>query len=816
MIKPFKATLIKINPPTEKMLEIEKENDEKSLEPQKKFQRIVFRTKKNNREITVTNKNRAWVADWPDIVYEITTSSDGKYIVLESLKIADIDNWSNQKIIDYAVDAEAISTTKAKLITAMLNDEGYDDNAIVYEMKHNFDQFKTKLYEIKGIGLQSINNLNMIVNGHYGIKKIKKYFEEVKTKKALKLNIDFPFHVPSDGKIMKLMDKADGNENAVLTQIQANPFQFIHEFDGDYDKDELTFKLFSFGDADIIHFCKNNSSAFDENRLQALTYSIFRQAYQQQNKTYLSKKELMDIVYNPKTIKLNQADPELITDEKAEKIVAFIENFKDVVAFTKNNETQYSIKNIYQMQQNIATFMLDHQNEAINKIDDETIEDQIEQFEAEKNFRLSEKQIESIRQLINQPLTILTGFAGTGKSTIVSCAINVFEKMNLKVIGCAFTGKAAQNLASIAQNDAHTIHKILYSNIYHDFDHKIDADVIIIDEVSMCPMSLFAQLVQKIKPKTRIILLGDEGQLGPINDINILTEFNKVKNQLKYIELTEPQRQKAESAIIKHSTYFRKGMLPDFNQIPTSEDAQYTYHVDNDLTYFISKTTNIDSVIYAGTQKYIDYIQNGKSTKDVQIIAPERKDVTACNITIQKALIEMGIVDEKQKYPIPGKITLHVNDRILNTRNKEVDEYDEDAINYSNSVYYPNGMLGTVQKINIIQTDKKTKVEIIVKTDNNRMIVLHKEALADIELAYAITVHKSQGSTIKNVIFVSGQAYIGNGGFLNKKLSYTAITRANGSLSICCNNISLKNFILESLPQRAMLSEMIQGEMSAG
>ena len=501
----------------------------------------------------------------------------------------------------------------------------------------------------------------------------------------------------------------------------------------------------------------------------------------------------------------------MINPEKIEQFRAYIETSEDYVQFQQNDDVCYSFIELYEIEERIATYLVEQQEKAFIHINDKAIQQGIVLFEQEHGFELTDEQKESVKQLVKQPLSILTGFAGTGKSTIVSCAIQIFKQSKLNVLCCAFTGKAAQNLASIAKKDAYTIHKTIYASELHDENDKIKTDVLIIDEISMCPMHLFNSLLSRLKEDTQLILLGDEGQLDPIQSINLLSEFKRSQQQLPFIALTKPQRQSEQSAIYQHSTYFRHRTFPNFGTIHIQTDDSFDYFVDRDITYFISRTNQsinqLNPNIFSATSKFIDFIQQGVDLKDLQIIAPRSNEVNTCNQVIQAYLLNVDHLNKNKQYKIPRKsITIHVGDRIINTKNKTVINEEEKP------VYYPNGMIGTIIDIISIRDtlSKAENIYVYVETDDQQVVILEKVDLADIELAYAITVHKSQGSTIPHVIFVSSQNYIDSGVFLNCRLAYTAITRAKKTLSICCNQTSLQSFIVAAQDQKANLGRMIE------
>lgn len=815
----FKGKLKCIRPATDRMLEIEAEKNKRFLDPQRKFQIIEFISCKSQKTITVTNKNRAWIApNRFDVVYEVNVSKDNGFLDLESLKIVDIAKWSNKQILDYAIDTNAISKSKAEIILDFLEEENYDEHGLYDAITNDDDLFKKKLGYIKGIGETTFQNLQLIIKGQFGIDKLVRYLNDandfiIKNAQShpycqIKSNI----LKIAESKLLRAVEKSNATQEELLKLIQKNPYCFSEGYKLNLDEEIEPTQLFSFLQADLLYlYMDDQADIYNEDRLHCFLNTMFQQIYKNQRQTYVTEKEFVQYLQYPEIIKFQHADPESMNPEKIEQFRLYIETSENYVQFQQNYDVCYSFVELYEIEERIANYLIEQQEKSLTCIKDKTIQQGIALFKQEHGFELTNEQKESVKQLVQQPLSILTGFAGTGKSTIVSCAIQIFKQSKLNVLCCAFTGKAAQNLASISKKDAYTIHKTIYASELHDDDGKIKANVLIIDEISMCPMHLFNSLLSRLKEDTQLILLGDEGQLDPIQSINLLSEFKRSQQQLPFIALTKPQRQSEQSAIYQHSTYFRHQTLPNFDAIHIQTDTSFDYFVDRDLTYFLSRTNQsinqLNPNIYSATSKFIDFIQQGIDLKDLQIIAPRSNEVNTCNQVIQAYLLNVNHLNKNKQYKIPGKfITIHVGDRIINTRNKTVINEEEKP------VYYPNGMIGVIIDIISIRDtlSKAENIHVYVETDDKQVVILEKVDLADIELAYAITVHKSQGSTIPHVIFVSSQNYIDSGVFLNCRLAYTAITRAKKSLSICCNQASLQSFIVAAQDQKANLGRMIE------
>lgn len=811
--------IIEIKPPTEKMLKLQQEKEKKSLNPQRKWQVLRILDFESDQIYSVTNKSRAWIApDYPNVDYEFEFSFDGNFKQLDAIKIEDIESWTNEEILTYAQKAGALSKNKVNIILDYLDK---NDKDLVAEMRENLDQFQKELLHIKGIGSQTINSLKLIINGCYNIEHLKDYFNDI-NQKMTDNNYSYPYLSTkkihkSDKELTTALDLAGNNYKALIEMLNANPYQLIKQ---NLDNDDIA-KFINFKEADIIYtLTHDESDLYIKDRIEALFTELFVQLYNSYQYTYLTLDEIKQIIQNPKKIDLQYAQPTILSEDDMTTILDFLNQAENIVSYEINDTTVYALKDIYEMEATIAQYMLDKQEESIDELDDAQIEHGMYQFElkqtqkSQNEFRLSEEQKDAIKTIINQPLSILTGYAGTGKSTIVSCAVNIFEQYGLSTHCCAFTGKAAQNLSEIAsaykEKSAYTIHKTIYDQNFLDENDYIKAKVVIVDEISMCPMNLFATLIAAIKTGTRLIILGDEGQLDPVNSVNLLTEFMKTKDELPMINLIKPQRQKAESGIYQESTCYRQGNMPNFTYDGLVENT-YRKYVDKEISYYLTDTEN--AIKQKACNEYLKLLETNNQ-KDIQIIAPRNADVKTCNTIVQMCLLTKGVLDNNNCYPIYDnegtiKTIFYVGDRVINGKNKTIK-------NDNTEIYLANGTLGTIDDIYYDIENGQNVVKIVIALDNGKTVTIDKEDLANIDLAYAITVHKSQGSTIKHVIFVNGQAIEYKNNFVNKKLSYTAITRAKESLIICSSEQGVRNFILEPPMQRAMLSEMIQGEISAG
>jgi len=385
-------------------------------------------------------------------------------------------------------------------------------------------------------------------------------------------------------------------------------------------------------------------------------------------------------------------------------------------------------------------------------LDNTLIEEGISNNENDFGITYNEDQKQAIRNFFQNNVSIITGGPGTGKTTIVKTMVNIFKTYfpynNLIVV--APTGRAAKRINEICECEAKTIHSLLKWNLetntfIFDLDNPIIYDTIIIDEFSMVDNNLFACLLKACARVKKICIIGDENQLPSIRPGYVLNDLLK-SNMFVSCKLTSNYRQSSGNDIIE----LAKDIIDDcveFNK----------YSKDINLIDLKKQSFDIVSAIK-------EDLNNGYTLDDIQVLAPMYKGefgIDNLNNTLQFAFNPKSISKNEKVY---GKYTFRENDKVLQLKNRPVDD-----------VF--NGDIGIIEDI-----DEKEK-SILVNYQG--IYVFYKyEELIDLSLAYAMSVHKSQGSEYKIVYFILSRS---NMHMLNKKLIYTAISRAKIKLNIICN-----------------------------
>ncbi|EOC99399.1 ATP-dependent RecD-like DNA helicase [Caldisalinibacter kiritimatiensis] len=396
------------------------------------------------------------------------------------------------------------------------------------------------------------------------------------------------------------------------------------------------------------------------------------------------------------------------------------------------------------------------------------VDSEIKDIEEKTNIKFATKQKEAIKQAVENGVLVITGGPGTGKTTTINSIIELFESQNLTVALAAPTGRAAKRMSEATGREAKTIHRLLeYTFIDEeigmafnkDEGTPLEADVVIIDEVSMIDILLMNNLLKAILPGTRLILVGDVDQLPSVGAGNVLKDIISSKI-VKVVKLDEVFRQAQESMIIVNAHRVNKGQKPILNV------------KDKDF-FFISETSNerIVETIIGLCKERLPKFNNYDPLKDIQILTPMKKGDAGVNMLNNKLQESLN-----PKAPIKGEkaigdVTYRVGDKVMQIKNNyrtkwEIKE-DGKVISEGEGVY--NGDFGFITDID------EEESELTVVFDDNKEVVYDFSQLDELKLAYATTVHKSQGSEFPVVIMPMTW---GPPMLLTRNLLYTAITRA--------------------------------------
>ena len=397
------------------------------------------------------------------------------------------------------------------------------------------------------------------------------------------------------------------------------------------------------------------------------------------------------------------------------------------------------LEEFYNAEKNIANKLISlKEGRNIKKING--FDRKIKTLEKHSDIELSEKQLEAVRAINDNNVCVITGGPGTGKTTIIKTILELYKQEGKKVVLCAPTGRAAKRMSETTGEDAKTLHRLLElgkivsddsQNINTDLAiTPIDADIIIVDEVSMVDLFLMNYLVKGIYQGSKLVLVGDVDQLPSVGPGNVLKDIIN-SEAIVTIVLNKIFRQAAKSKIILNSHKVNEGK--------SFIGTEYEKDILEDFFYISenSKTKILDNVISLSTGRLKKY-GNYDFLKSIQVITPTKKGELGTK-ELNKLLQEkINPYQEEKKEKKYGDIIFRENDRIMQIKNN-YDIYWEknnDKVEYGSGVF--NGEFGTIIKIN--ESEKQIKI----KFDDEKVAWYQYTDLDQIEHAYAITVHKAQ------------------------------------------------------------------------
>jgi exodeoxyribonuclease V alpha subunit len=375
-------------------------------------------------------------------------------------------------------------------------------------------------------------------------------------------------------------------------------------------------------------------------------------------------------------------------------------------------------------------------------------------------FRFSEDQRRGIGQAVNEGLFLLTGGPGTGKTTTVAAILRVFTQAGLDVKLAAPTGRAARRLAEVTGRKATTLHRLLQYDpntrgFVHDEESPLPCDALIVDEVSMIDTALMYSLLRAVKPGTRLVLVGDPDQLPSIGAGKILGEFIR-SEVVPHLHLAAVFRQAEASRIVTNAHRVNRGLAPvlggEDGEPITAETAGNFHFVERGETGSLVETV-VELVSERLPRRF-----GFDAIRDVQVLTPMNQGplgTQVLNEALQQRLNPKGPALSHR-----GRL-FRRGDKIMQLKN-----------NYEKNVF--NGDIGRVLSVD-------TAEDGLVADFDGERVQYEEDALDQLTLAYACTIHKSQGSEFKAVVLAISKSHFV---MLQRNLFYTAITRAKDQLVI--------------------------------
>ena len=438
--------------------------------------------------------------------------------------------------------------------------------------------------------------------------------------------------------------------------------------------------------------------------------------------------------------------------------------------------------------------------------DEKIVERRIVQIEKETGTVLDEMQKKAVQEAAGHGLLILTGGPGTGKTTTINAIIRYFEGEGAEIRLAAPTGRAAKRMTEATGYEAQTIHRLLELSGMPEDDREgqpihfernaenpLETDVIIIDEMSMVDIHLIHSLLMAVTAGTRLILVGDENQLPSVGPGNVLRDIIR-SGQFPVVELKKIFRQASESDIVVNAHKINKGEQVEINN--KSRDFFFLKRYDADIIIRV-----VIALIQEKLPKYVE-----AKPFEIQVLTPMRKGLLGVERLNQILQRYLNPPDASKKEKEIGQGLFREGDKVMQVRNNYQLEWDirgRYGIPIEKGVGVFNGDTGIIKTINEFAETAEVEFE------DGRWAEYSFKQLDELELAYAVTIHKSQGSEYPAVIIplLSGPRML-----MNRNLLYTAVTRARKCVTVVGSEETFRDMIRNEKQQRrySSLDQRIQ------
>lgn len=507
-----------------------------------------------------------------------------------------------------------------------------------------------------------------------------------------------------------------------ISIVKTNPYKLSEDISG------IGFVM---ADNIAMNMQMKNDSKF---RISAAISYILKNDAEMSGSCALKKEDLLN-----KTFDLIKVDKNKINEQINEDLL------KSKIQIIKIGEDEFVYdRDIYKAEKSCAINLSRLQNEKY--IFDVKINEDFDAFSKEQEI--------AIKEAFNNMLLVITGGPGTGKTTIIKAICNILNEHNLKFNLAAPTGRAAKRMQESTENVAFTIHRLIGikpENPIPEFNEEntLDCDYVIVDEASMIDIKLMDKLLKALSSKTALILVGDHNQLPSVGAGNVLKDI--LDTDIKAVKLKKIFRQAKESNIVVNAHKINDGLYPILNQ------------KNKDFFFINSNSKNFQNDLLDLVKNRLPNYYKLDPINDIQILAPSKKSLWG--------IVNINNLCQKELNKNPNSIKINnrifkLGDKVMQVRNN----YELESLNpddFDDGVY--NGDIGRI--VDIDKNMESLKVEFY---DGN-IVSYKKEDVKDLDLSYAITIHKSQGSEFDCILIPMMPASFM---LLNRNLLYTAITRA--------------------------------------
>lgn len=417
------------------------------------------------------------------------------------------------------------------------------------------------------------------------------------------------------------------------------------------------------------------------------------------------------------------------------------------------------------------------------KFDLKDFDKKIEAIQEKEGIILADKQKEAVREALTNGVLVITGGPGTGKTTIIKTIISLLDGEGYEVALAAPTGRAAKRMTEATGYEAKTIHRLLEIGYVGDGDqlvfmktegNPIEADVVIIDEMSMVDILLMNNLLKAIAYGTRLILVGDVDQLPPVGAGNVLSDIIK-SGIIKTVKLTEVFRQARESMIVVNAHCINRG-----EDVVLNEKDKDFFLVSRNTPMEIAKT------ILELCSTRIPNCYGFDPMKDIQVLTPMRKGIVGVS-NLNKELQEiLNPQDKNKREKVFRDFSFREGDKVMQIKNNYNLKWEKKDNPLENGTGVFNGDTGIICEID------NEEQRVVVCFEDEKIVSYDFTIIDELELAYAVTVHKSQGSEFPVIIM---PVFSGPPVLLTRNLLYTAVTRARNLVILVGSKKCLEDMI---------------------
>lgn len=504
--------------------------------------------------------------------------------------------------------------------------------------------------------------------------------------------------------------------------------------------------------------------------------------------------------YMPKDKLINEAQRVLSVDKELIEVNIYNSVLEGKIKIEKINEIEavYSLP-YYFCELGVTNKIITLSIENFQTINSD-ITFEISSFERKNNIVFADSQKEAILGAFENGIEIITGGPGTGKTTIIKCIIEIYENNGMKVLLAAPTGRAAKRMTESTGREAKTIHRLLEMGVSDNENsffgrgegEPLEGDVIIVDEASMIDIMLMNSLLKAIKLGTRLIIVGDADQLPSVGPGNVLRDLID-SEFIKVVRLKDIFRQGKESMIITNAHRINNGELPYLNK----KGGDF---------FFDNRESNeeiLETILDLVNRRLPLFNSKWNKIRDFQVLSPTRKGILGVdnlNNELQSILNPPSKDKNERKFK---DSVFREGDKVMQTKNNYSLKWNRiNGYGDNEGVGIFNGDMGFIESI----SEENRTVTVVF--DDERRIVYDNLYVEELELAYAITIHKSQGSEFKVIIT---PAFMGSAFLMNRNILYTGITRAKELVVVVGNQRALKYMVdnTNSMERYSSLKERI-------